>query len=331
MGELLAPLLADRLRAKRQSFDRIPLVDIAALVDGGDARPVAREIRWALTNVGFLYIRNHGIPPALIEAAYQASRSFFALPIKVKNALHIRHSGHSLRGYIPLFGENTDPGKTRDLKECFDLGPETPGRDQPFFGTNQWPGGLPGFAETLMQYHDALAALSHVLLRGVALSLDLAPDYFAAKMRDPISVLRLIHYPPQSGRIDEEMIGIGAHTDYGNLTILAQDQVGGLQVLNRDQVWVEAPPIDGTFVLNIGDLVQRMTNDLYLANLHRVVNISGRERYSMPFFVEADTEAVFAPLPQCVSDNNPPRYAPVRCGAHMFARYKDSFPHLRDA
>jgi len=323
-------LLDDALRAERQSFDRIPVIDVHALVSGGDTGQTIRDIRWALTNVGFFYVRNHGIPDALIDNAFAASRSFFDLPEPEKQALHIAQSGTALRGYIPLFGENTDPGKTRDLKECFDLGPEAPGDTRPFFGTNQWPATLPGLSATLMAYHDAVAKLSHALLRGVALSLDLPEAFFAEKMRDPISVLRLIHYPPQSGAIQEDMIGIGAHSDYGNMTVLAQDDVGGLQVLNRDGAWVEAPPIPGTFVINIGDLVQILTNDLYLANLHRVVNTSGRERYSMPFFVEADADAVFAPLPACVQAHPPARYQPVTCGAHMFARYVDSFPHLRD-
>lgn len=329
MNKIVAPLLEDRLRAERQSFDRIPLVDVSALVASGDQMAVAQKFRWALTNVGFMYVKNHGIPQSVIDAAFVASKQIFDLPEEAKSALHIRNSGQALRGYIPLFGENTDPTKTRDLKECFDLGPETPHIDRPFFGRNQWPQDLPDVAAPLMAYHDALYDLSHALLRGVALSLDLPATYFDDKMVNPISVLRLIHYPPQTGAIEEGMIGIGAHSDYGNMTILAQDEVGGLQVLNRDQAWVEASPIEGTFVINIGDLVQMMTNDLYIANLHRVINASGRERYSMPFFVEADSDAVFEPIPACTSADNPPRYKPVTCSDHMFARYQASFPHLK--
>ncbi len=129
--------------------------------------------------------------------------------------------------------------------------------------------------------------------------------------------------------VDESIIGIGAHTDYGNLTILAQDDVGGLQVMNRDGQWVEGTPIAGTFVINIGDLLQRLTNDRYLANLHRVVNASGRERYSIPFFIDADYDAEFAPLPSCVSQDNPARYEAVTCGAHKYGRFVQSYPHLQ--
>jgi isopenicillin N synthase-like dioxygenase len=329
MKDTIEPLLADRLRAERQTFDAIPVVDVSALVHGGDTQIVAKQFRWALSNVGFMYVKNHGIDAALIDQAFAETKRFFDLPIASKSALHIRNSGTDLRGYIPLFGENTDPTKTRDLKECFDLGRANPGDKRPFFGTNQWPDAVGAFSSTMLSYHSALAQLSLRLLRGIALSLDLPSDYFAPMMTDPINVLRLIHYPPQSGPIDEGEIGIGAHSDYGNITILTQDNVGGLQVLNRDDIWVEAPPKQGTFVINIGDLVQMLTNDQYIANLHRVINTSGRERYSMPFFVEANSDAVFAPLPQCVSALNPARYDPVTCGEHMFSRYKESFPHLQ--
>jgi len=321
--------LDDALRATRQPFDRIPVVDIASLVNGSDATTAAKDIRWAFANAGFMYVKNHGVSNDLIERAYTASKLFFDLPDDVKKLLHIENSGTALRGYIPLFGENTDPTKTSDLKECFDLGPETPGRNTPFFGSNQWPALLPSLEAEMMAYHDAMVRLARTILRGVAISLDLPETFFEAKMRDPISVLRLIHYPPQSGRVAEEMIGIGAHTDYGVMTILSQDQIGGLQVMNRDGQWIEASPLEGTFVINIGDLMQILTNDIYLANMHRVVNTSGRERYSMPFFVEADSDAVFEPLASCVSATNPRKYCSATCGAHMFARYVDSFPHLQ--
>ncbi|GAB5437729.1 isopenicillin N synthase family dioxygenase [Falsiruegeria mediterranea] len=328
MSDAALAQLDDSLRAARQSFDRIPVIDVAPLVDGSDPARVAKEIRWALSNVGFMYVKNHGVAAETVEAAFAQTRAFFDLPLEDKMKLHIGNSGVAMRGYIEVFGENTDPTKTKDLKECFDLGPETPGVDVPFFGANQWPEALPEFRAAIYGYHEEMKRLSAILLRGIAQSLDLTPDFFEPKMRDPISIQRLLHYPPQTGKIDESVMGIGAHTDYGNLTILAQDDVGGLQVMNRDGDWVEGPPIPGTFVINIGDLVQRLTNDVYLANLHRVVNTSGRERYSIPFFIDADYEAEFAPLPGCVSADNPARYEAVTCGRHKFGRFVDSFPHL---
>ncbi|MEM6694728.1 MAG: 2-oxoglutarate and iron-dependent oxygenase domain-containing protein [Pseudomonadota bacterium] len=332
MNQAALAQLDDSLRAQRASFDKIPVVDIAPLIDGSDPVRVAKEIRWALANAGFMYVKNHSIAPHVVAEAFDQTRAFFDLPLADKMALHIGQSGVAMRGYIEIFGENTDPEKTKDLKECFDLGPETPGDTTPFFGANQWPepSALPCFREVIYGYHEAMRGLSMQLLRGIALSLDLAPDYFEPKMQNAISIQRLLHYPPQAGQIDESVMGIGAHTDYGNLTILAQDAVGGLQVMNRDGVWVEGPPIDGAFVINIGDLMQRLTNDVYLANLHRVVNASGRERYSIPFFIDADYDAEFAPLPGCVSAENPARYAPFICGRHKFSRFVASFPHLAE-
>lgn len=325
--------LDDRLRARRESFDRIPVVDVAPLLDSSDKQQVAREINWALANAGFMYVKGHGIDPSLIDATFAQTAAFFALPDQVKMALHVSRSGTTLRGYIEPFGENTDPTRSRDLKEAYDIGPESPGESTPFFGANPWPAeaDAPGFAETVYAYHEAMKGLARRLLGAIAVSLDLDEGFFAPLMQNPICIQRLLHYPPQTGAIDESVIGIGAHTDYGSLTILAQDDVGGLQVMNRDGAWIEAPPIPGTFVINIGDLIQRLTNDVYLANLHRVVNASGRERYSIPFFIDADYEASFGPIPECVTPENPARYEPVRCGDHKFSRFLDSYPHLSAA
>ncbi|MER8511276.1 isopenicillin N synthase family oxygenase [Mesorhizobium sp. M0894] len=331
MSKKVVVRLDDKLRAKRESFDKIPLVDIAPLLDRSNKQMVAKEIRWALSNTGFMYVKNHGIPQGLVDSVLDVSRRFFDLPISQKMTLHVSKSDVALRGYIEPFGENTDPGKTKDLKECFDIGPERSALEGPFFGPNQWPSSLPEFRELTYGYHQKMADLAKKLLQGIALSLDLSESYFESLMRQPISIQRLLHYPPQSGHIGEEIIGIGAHTDYGNLTILAQDDVGGLQVMNRDGVWVEGIPIHGTFVINIGDLIQRLTNDVYLANLHRVVNSSGRERYSIPFFIDADFDAIIEPLPSCITDSNPLRYNRVTCGEHKFGRFAASYAHLAKA
>lgn len=315
----------ESLWAHREPFDRVPVVDVAALTsDHGDKQVVARDIRWALTNTGFMYIKNHGVDPALIDAAFAQTRAFFALPHAEKLKLHMRHSGPALRGYLDIAGENTAPGQTEDLKECIDLGPEYAGAVTPFHGPNPWPDDMPVFRETMTAYLDTLRGLARQLMGGIALSLDLKKDYFEPMMKDPVSIHRLLHYPPQTGRIKVDKIGIGAHTDYGCMTILAQDDVGGLQVLNRDSAWVEVPPIDGTFVINIGDMMQRLTNDLYLANYHRAINTGGRDRYSMPLFFDVDYETVFEPLPNCVSTDNPARYEPIVCGEHKFRRYAEN-------
>lgn len=329
MSKDLIARLDDKLRDKRENFDSIPVIDVAPLLDGSDKMGVAKQIRWALSNAGFMYVKNHGVAQSFVDDVFDVTRRFFELPMADKMALHVSKSDVALRGYIEPFGENTDPGKTRDLKECFDIGPERASLEGPFFGPNQWPSGFPQFQELVYGYHQKMVTLSKQLLRGIALSLDLPETHFEAIMKDPISIQRLLHYPPQNGIADKDIIGIGAHTDYGNLTILAQDDVGGLQVMNREGNWVDGTPIRGAFVINIGDLIQKLTNDIYLANMHRVINTSGRERYSIPFFIDADFEAVIAPLPSCVSEANPQRYQPVTCGAHKFGRFVASYAHLQ--
>ncbi len=325
-----APTLNDALRASRMNLDQVPVVDLGPMQGAGDKGAMARDIRHALTNIGFMYVRNHGVDADLIDRCFAAAQAFFALPEADKMALHISHSGEALHGYTEFFGENTDPGRTRDLKEVFDLGREAAdGRVRPFFGPTPWPAALPAFRGVMMDYHLALLALARRLMAGIALSLGLAEDFFDPMMREPIAIQRLLHYPPQDRVADDSLIGIGAHTDYGCLTLLAQDDVGGLQVMNRDRQWIEAPPRPGAFVVNIGDMMQRLTNDLYLANLHRVINVTGRERYSAPYFFDVDFDTVFAPLPCCVNAENPAKYDPITCGVHKWERYRASYPHLK--
>src|SRR5690606_7469652 len=145
MSKDLVARLDDKLRAKRESFDRIPVVDVAPLLDGSGKQEAARQIRWALSNAGFMYVKNHGIAQGFVDEVFDATRRFFDLPIGRKMALHVSNSGVALRGYIEPSGENTDPGKTRDLKECLDIGPERAALEGPFFGPNQWPADFPEF------------------------------------------------------------------------------------------------------------------------------------------------------------------------------------------
>jgi len=329
---------ADPLHHRREAVDHVPVIDIGPLVRGHSPAGPAAAIRTALETIGFFYVTHHGVPAALIEAAFAQTKRFFDQPTEAKAALDIRRSGLALRGYTDPSGEATAPGEAVDLKECFDLGPETPDRETPFFGANPWPA-LPGFRETLSAYHDAGRSLATSLMRGIAVSLDLAPDHFDPVLADAISIQRLLHYPPtpapetmkpaaEKQTAEKPTLGAGAHTDYGLLTLLAQDDVGGLQVRNRDGVWIDAPPLPGSFIVNIGDILQRLTNDRYLANVHRVVNRSGRERYSLPLFFDAAFDTVFEPLPGCIGPDNPRRHGRIHCGRHKLARYRASYPHL---
>lgn len=184
MSVYLVARLDDKLRAKRERFDKIPVVDIAPLLDGSNKLAVAKQIRWALSNTGFMYVKNHGIPQHFVDAVFDVSRRFFDLPMPQKMELHVRKSDVALRGYIEPFGENTDPGKTKDLKECFDIGPERSTLEGPFFGSNQWPVSPPEFSELTYGYHQKMVGLAKTLLKGIALSLDLPENYFQGLMRN---------------------------------------------------------------------------------------------------------------------------------------------------
>lgn len=319
-----------RLASKEISFNEIPVIDVAPLIDGSKPQQVAARIRHVCEHVGFMYIRNHGVPQELIERMYALSKAFFELPQAQKDSLNIVHSGPTLRGYIPFYGENVDPDHTRDFKECFDFGQQGD-EVSPFFGPNLMPSDevLPGFRACCEAYHDAMMTLARKLVQGIALSLDLPGDYFEKLQQNPITIQRLLHYPPQIGPVSQEEIGIGAHTDYGFLTILSQDDIGGLQVQNRQGEWVSAPPIADTFIVNIGDLVQTFTNDRYISTTHRVINTRGVKRYSIPFFLDLDFSAVVAPVPSCVDKNTPSKYAPYTCGEHKYKRFVDSYAHLK--
>lgn len=319
-----------RLASRQTAFSEIPIIDVSRLLDGIDPQGVADEIGAACEQVGFFYVRNHGVPSDLVERMYRATEEFFELPFEAKQRLNVAHSGPTLRGYVPTYGENVDPTNTRDFKECFDFGTHDD-IVSPFFGPNQMPPELPHFARTCEEYHTAMMSLARKLVSALALSLGLPADHFDAMQRNPITIQRLLHYPPQQGAVAQEEIGIGAHTDYGFLTILSQDEVGGLQVRNLAGEWVSAPPVDGTFVINIGDLVQTLTNDRYSSTVHRVVNTTGRERYSIPFFLDLDFDAVVEPLPGCVSVDDPAKYGSYTCGEHKYRRFANSYAHLREA
>jgi len=333
MGEAT---LDEGLRARLTAFTEIPLVDVSALGGPGEAE-VAGRIGRAAEEVGFLYVTGHGIPEATREAAFDAARRFFALPEARKLPLHISNSPVH-RGYFPLFEENTDPTLTADLKEGFDLARDLPADDpdvlagKPLHGANVWPDEalVPGFRAAIETYYGALRRLGERLMRGFALALDLPPDWFADKIDRPLAQLRLLHYPPQGGHVTARTLGCGAHSDYGCLTILAQDAVGGLQLLNAAGDWVEAPPLPGTFVINLGDQMARWTNGRFAATKHRVINASGRERYSLPFFFDPNFDTRVEVLPSCLAPGETPRFAPVLAGEYLLSRYDDTFSYRQD-
>lgn len=280
--------------------DSLPVIDVAPLLaPGGDEPGVAAQIEAACRDSGFFYVSGHGVPDDLRRRLDAASREFFALPEPDKMEVAMAHGGRAWRGYFPVGGELTS-GRP-DLKEGIYFGTELPPDDPrvvaglPLHGQNLFPRQVPALRETVLAYLDAMMAVARAVLRGVAVSLDLDRDYFAGGYTaDPTVLFRIFHYPPQRG--DEDGWGVGEHTDYGLLTLLAQDGNGGLQV-HTPRGWIDAPPIPGTFVANIGDMLDRLTGGWYRSTAHRVRNVSGRQRLSFPYFFDPDFTAEVPPLP----------------------------------
>jgi isopenicillin N synthase-like dioxygenase len=302
----------------------LPVIDMSA-----DPVVVAEEIGKAARGVGFFYVVGHGISATLIEEVFAASRLFFALPLDEKDTVSIRRSAHN-RGYVGMKGERLDPSKPADLKEAYNVGLELGARDprvmagEPFRGVNLWPR-LPGWRETLLAYFNAMWAIGRKLHEGIARDLKLPPDYFEDKLDAPMATLRLLHYPPQPAGAAVGQIGAGEHTDYGDITLLLTDEVGGLEVKRRDTSakdggWIAAPYVKGAFICNIGDCLMRWTNDEYVSTPHRVVNRGGRERYSIAFFLDPNPDAVVECLPTCVSPQRPAKYPPVTGAAYLRSR-----------
>ncbi|MCX5516701.1 isopenicillin N synthase family oxygenase [Kaistia algarum] len=304
----------------------LPIIDISGLVAGkpGAVTAVAAEIGQAAREIGFFYVAGHGISGERFEHLFETARRFFALPLDKKQEVAFAKSKHN-RGFIAMKGESLDPSKPADLKEGFniglDLAPDDPRilAGEPFRGANLWPD-MPGFRETMLDYFGGVLKVGQCLQRAVAVDVGLPEDFFEDKLDQSLSTLRLLHYPPQPASIEPGQLGAGEHTDYGCLTLLMTDDVGGLEVRRRDGAWLAAPPIADVFVCNIGDCLMRWTNDVYVSTPHRVVNRSGRERYSIPFFLDPNPDAPVVSIPSCVSPERPSRYPPTTGAEYLRER-----------
>jgi isopenicillin N synthase-like dioxygenase len=309
----------------------IPAIDLGAFrTDRAELERVAREIGAAARGIGFFSIVNHGIPTELLEAAFAESRAFFALPIEEKERISIAHS-NDYRGYVRIGEETLDPTKAPDIKECFNAGPDLAADDpdvvagKPFSALNQWPASA-SFKATLKAYHAANLELVVLLHRACAIDLGIAEeDYFDSRFTKAVGILRLLYYPPHPGTFDGSQYGAGAHTDYGNITLLAQDDVGGLEVRARDGTWMDVPPTPGAFVCNIGDCLMRWSNDTYVSTPHRVVNRAGRERFSIAYFGDPNADALVSCLPSCLGPGEEPKYPPVSYGEYLRSRYDATY------
>lgn len=310
---------------RQASREEVPVLDLTPLTEGGDITALARQLDEACQKTGFFYVKNHGVPESVLNAVFGATRRYFALPEEAREA-HVMHPVHR-RGWMKQ-GINQHPGFKPDLKESYEIGVDLPADDPDvvaglaLHAPNQWPEELPWLREAAEEYFDQTKALGDRMLRLIAAALDLQEDFFLQYTTKPMVQMRLFHYPPQPPMSDEDLFGVAPHTDYGMITLLAQDPIGGLELQKRDGEWIAAPYIDGTLVVNIGDLFQRWTNDRYVSNPHRVVNRTGKERYSIPVFYNLDYHAPVECLPSCCSADNPPRHAPISSGDYLVSRFR---------
>ena len=311
--------------AREADLASLPVIDAGPLISEAAAVRAAEAatLRAACTGSGFFYVTNHGVPPAVLNGLFDQAHAFFDLPLAEKQAIGV-DSSPVLRGYSPLLAENADLGARGDMHEGFDIGgvlyDGSPGDE-----FNRWPAALPSLQPVMTAYWDEMLRLARTLMSGFAMALDLDRDYFAPVLTNPQAFLRVLHYPPQDGPIDPSQIGIGAHSDYESLTILATDQSRALQVSDGQGGWLWADHRPGAFVVNIGDQMARWTNDLFASTMHRAINLTGRRRYSIPFFFGPNPEAVIAPLPGCATADRPARYAPIGAGEYSRQRAAASY------
>ncbi|MBA4026320.1 MAG: 2OG-Fe(II) oxygenase [Gordonia sp.] len=309
----------------------VPVIDLS---ENSDDLP--RMINEVCTEVGFFQIVGHGVGPEVADGVWAQFQKFFDLPVEQKDRLRPPAPGYPY-GYIPLSAESLAkslgddaPG---DLKESFNVGPVDPpqhtlsGPDEfRVYSANQWPDALPGLKIACGAYYREMLALSERLMRLFARALQLDEAFFDDKIDHAPCALRAINYPATSAPLAKGQLRAGAHTDYGPLTILRQDNIGGLEVQDKQGDWVGVPSIEDAFVINIGDLMARWTNDRWRSTLHRVVNpVEGEDaaarRQSIPFFFNANFTAEVECLPSCRDEDGGSRYPSVMAGPHLLGKF----------
>jgi isopenicillin N synthase-like dioxygenase len=332
------------MTAPRTDFSHVPIIDVGPLAARSERRfHVARELDKACRECGFFYVVGHGVSAELIERLMEQSRRFFALPLDVKMQIRMERGGRAWRGYFPVGGELTS-GKP-DWKEGIYFGAEL-GSDHPLVragtpmhGPNLFPDAIGGFRESVLEYMAELTRLGHALMSGLALGLGLDESWFFDRYTgEPLTLFRIFNYPvpPESAGT---LWGVGEHTDYGVLTMLAQDEAGGLQVRSRSR-WIEAPPVPGSFVCNIGDMLDRMTGGLYRSTPHRVRNQARRDRLSLPFFFDPNfhAEVKRIDLGESMGDDKETRWDRASVhefqgsyGEYLLNKVSKVFPQLRQS
>jgi len=300
---------------------KIPVIDYGPYFAGapGALETLGAQVRHACEEVGFFYVYNHGVPDALVDRAFAAARRFHALPLEAKLALSLNQNNI---GYLPVNAsaqnastvhKATKPNQNESFFVSHDRGPDHPDviAGKPLRGRNQWPAGLPGFRDDVMAYVKALEALCERMIPAFAVALEMPPDYFAPMFADEAHItLRMLHYPPQAV-VEDNQFGQAPHTDNSFMTVLARTEVPGLAVRLTSGEWFAPPLIPGTFLVNLGNMMRRFSNDRFLSTPHGVLNDSGVDRYSLAYFHSPNPATVIQPVPSCVGPDDPPKYAPA--------------------
>ncbi len=309
---------------RKASPEEVPVLDLSAWLAGGSPTKLIEELHTACVGTGFFYLSGHGVPKDVVDDIFSATRRYFELPVETR--LLDKLDERFRRGFMP-YGINQHPGFDPDLKESYDFGLDLPLNDPdvvaglPLHGPNRWPAGSPWLKSASDAYFSHVMRLGEDLMRLFALTLGQSEDFFLQHCNKPMVQSRLFHYPPQT--VDTtKALGVAPHTDYGMVTLLIQDPIGGLELQKRDGEWVAAPYLDDTFVVNLGDMFRVWTNDVFSSNLHRVVNRTGLERFSIPTFFNLDYDTPVRCLPQFQSASNPPRYEPIKSGDYLVSRFK---------
>ena len=313
--------------AKKINFDKIPVIDVRSLRNGKDKSSVSKSLHHASKNLGFIYIKNHGVNEKVIQNIRKDGLNFFRKNTEEKLDVKISNKH---RGWLGYGGAKMDDKAKPDLKESFIWGYQDDKGfsldDHPLRGQNLWPKSVPTLEANAMEFFDQTHDLARDLLKGFAIGLNLEEDFFFKHSSKPLSRASLVYYPSQPINMGEDQFGVSSHTDFGVLTILCQDEVGGLQVQDINGEWFHAPPIPNTIIVNVADLLSRWTGGEYKSTPHRVVNSSGKERLSLVL--------AFDPNPETIIDANDvfgPNYRskdnPITCGDYLIWRFGKAFSY----
>ena len=310
--------------------ERVPVIDIKKINTASDKIEIAKELYKASTDLGFIYIKNHDISENLINDLRKDGLNFFRSSTDDKSKVLITKKH---RGWLGFGGAKMGDKAKPDLKESFIWGYQYDDGSLPddhqLRGVNKWPKFLPSLQQNAMSYFHQINELAKNLLTCFAMGLNLKENFFIRNCNAPLSRASLVYYPDQPKEMGEMQFGVSEHTDFGLLTILCQDSVGGLQIKGLDGQWFHAPPIDGTLIVNVADLLSRWTGGIYKSTPHRVVNSSGQERLSIVLAFDPDPETLINPgeIPEIEKNINED---PITCGDYLIWRFSKAFSYRKN-